>query len=85
MNTKLTAIKNITSWTAGIGAGIIIDRLIEENVSEPDKLHQKVAVKVGAFALGGMIADHVKTYTDHAIDEIFAGIREITQPKSTDK
>lgn len=64
-------IKLITTILVTIGSGKIVNSIVANNVPITGPV-TKVAVKVTAFAVGGMIAKETSAYTDKQIDEIVA-------------
>lgn len=67
--TKLEIAKKAISITVGFGTSAIVGQIISRNAA-PSNLPEKVAMPVAAVALGMMVSDITRRYTDHKVDEI---------------
>jgi hypothetical protein len=72
---KLQITKTVTSTIVGVGTGKIVATIIQNNV-HPETTTDKVAVAAASFALGSMIADKTREYTNAKIDEIAKFVNE---------
>lgn len=68
---KLTIAKKLVSTVVGIGTGIIVKGIIENNTDTTTAL-QKVTVASASTVIGFAAADAVTVYTDSKIDELVA-------------
>ena len=66
---KLNIAKIAIRWTVIGGTSKIVHGIVTDH-TDPETLYQKVQIAAGAFAIGGMLANHVGDHTDKQVDEI---------------
>lgn len=77
MNNILIA-KTAVRILASAGTGIIVGTVVKNNVTTTN-IVSTIAVRTGAFALGGVAGDASAAYTDKLIDEtvgVFKAIKK---------
>lgn len=65
----LQVAKKTISYVAAYGAGVIIYSIIQKHLPEGMKLHTRLAVVIGAWALANMTKDQISSYTDKTFDD----------------
>lgn len=69
-------VKAIATLIVGLGAGEIIGSAVREYKPDAKGL-QKIAIKIGAIALTGMVVKAVSNYVESEIDEAFQAGEDI--------
>lgn len=62
------------------GTTKVVSAIISNNTS-PEKITDKVAIASASWAIGGMVAEKTKEYTDKTIDDIAEFYNENVKPK----
>jgi hypothetical protein len=63
-------IKLATTAVVGFGTTAVVKAIISNNVPRDDmNILEEGAVIAGSYALGAMVADHTRNYTDAQIDK----------------
>lgn len=73
--TKLGLAKLVASTVVGIGAGKIVAGVIKTHI-KPENLFDKITMAAGAWAIGGIVTQATKQYTNDMIDETVAAVSE---------
>lgn len=74
------ALKFATSVVVGAGTSTIVSKIIESNV-EPDGIKEQITVPVASLAIGAMVADATRKYTDTLIDQVVDFYQTQIKPK----
>jgi len=61
--------KKSISYAAAYGAGVILYSIIQKHLPEGMKLHTRLAVVLGTWAIVNMSKEQITTYTDKTFDE----------------
>ena len=77
---KIAIAKSIARFVVGTSAAHCASSIITNSL-KPESVVQKVEVVVGAVAIGGMVQDAAKTWTDKQIDELVEAYDEHIRPK----
>lgn len=73
--TKLEIAKRAISLTVGWGTSAIITSAIKNNTA-PSNAADQIAMPVATFALGWMISERTREFTDRKVDEVAAWYNE---------
>lgn len=73
--TKLDFAKRAISITVGWGTSAIITSAIKNN-TVPANAADRIAMPVATFALGWMISERTREFTDRKVDEVAVWINE---------
>lgn len=74
--TKIKVAKDIATSIVGLSTARVVNQIIRNNVDEVETPADKVVVLAASFAIGGMVADAARDYTDATIDKSVAWYRE---------
>jgi hypothetical protein len=77
---KIQIAKTVLSTVAGIGASKVVASVIANNTS-PESVKDKVLMYAGAAAIGGMVSDAARKYTDKAVDDAVALFNDHVKPR----
>jgi hypothetical protein len=61
--------KKVISTAASYGAGLIVMAIIQKHLPEGMKIHTRLMVALGAWAIANMAKEQVSAYTDKSFDE----------------
>lgn len=70
---KLGVAKFVASAIVGVGTGKIISKIVKDHVT-PETIVDKIAVTAAVWALGGVVGEATKTYTNNMIDETVGAV-----------
>lgn len=76
----LKIVKLAVRIVVGAGTGSIVNQIIKNNV-EVETVIQHVTVPAASFAIGSMVSDLTKDYTDTKIDEMATSLRKLFKKK----
>lgn len=62
--------KFIVSGAVGIGTSKIVKKVIESNVSAPDKLFDRITMLASTTVITAIFVDQTKQYSDKMIDDV---------------
>lgn len=68
--TKLALAKNAASLVVGLSTTRVVGQIIRNNVDDPESITDQVAIASASFAIGGVVADAAREYTDKTIDQV---------------
>lgn len=74
--TKIKAAKDIATSIVGLSTARVVHQIIRNNVDDIETPADHVAVLAASFAIGGMVSDAAREYTDATIDKTVAWYRE---------
>ena len=76
---KIALVKKAVTFVVGVGTTQIV-RTVIQRVVEPETVKDRILVGAGSMAIGGMVADATKSYTNRQIDEIVTLWNEEIKP-----
>lgn len=71
--------KKIVSSVAAYGAGVILFSIVQKHLPEGMKLHTRMAVVLGTWALVNVGKDAVTAHTDKTIDEALKFFQKLSE------
>lgn len=74
---KIDVAKKILSYGVTYGVGIIVYSAIKNNLPADLKLHKKIAVALGSWALGSIIQNAAEAHTNKFIDDCVKSVDDI--------
>lgn len=77
---KIALVKKAVTFVVGVGTTQIV-RTVIQRVVEPETVKDRILVGAGSMAIGGMVADATKSYTNRQIDEIVTLWNEEIKPR----
>lgn len=77
---KIALVKKAVTFVVGVGTTQIV-RTVIQKVVEPETIKDRILVGAGSMAIGGMVADATKSYTNRQIDEIVTLWNEEIKPR----
>jgi hypothetical protein len=76
----LKVVKFVTTTIVGAGTATIVKQVISNN-TEAENIKDQITIPVASLAIGGMVAEASKRYTDHMIDEAAEFYNQNIKPK----
>lgn len=77
---KIAIVKKAVTFVVGVGTTQIV-RTVIQKVVEPETVKDRILVGAGSMAIGGMVADATKSYTNRQIDEVVTLWNEEIKPR----
>jgi hypothetical protein len=66
---KIDVVKKVLGYGVTYGVGIIVYNIVKNHLPADLKIHKKIAVALGAWALGNIVQNAAEAYTNEFIDE----------------
>ncbi len=77
---KIKLAKTVISTVVGLGASKVVAQVIANN-THPEDMKDKIMLFAGAAAIGGMVSDAAKKYTDKSVDQVVDLYHQQIKPK----
>lgn len=74
--TKTQIAKTTIGLAVQMGAGKIVHSIIRNNVAPENALDQ-ITLFAGSYAIGGMVAEQARAYSDRAVDQVVDAFQQI--------
>ncbi len=82
MNNKIQLAKLGAKIVVHLGTGTIVNAIVRNNVA-PANAFEKISIPAGSFAIGGIVANAAKQYTEDLIDDIVNAVSKAKDEDTT--
>jgi hypothetical protein len=73
---KIELVKKTVVLVISVGVALVVKNAVRATTPLDVKGISKICIKIGTFALAGMISDKVADYTEEQIDDLIESIQE---------
>lgn len=74
---KIDVVKKVLGYGVTYGVGIIVYNIVKNHLPVDLKIHKKIAVALGAWALGNIVQNAAEAYTNEFVDECIKHVADI--------
>lgn len=74
---KIDIFKKVLGYGVTYGVGIIVYNIVKNHLPADLKIHKKIAVALGAWALGNIVQNAAEAYTNEFVDECVKHVEDI--------